>query len=81
MRILLTTLLDNLARLTTHINSNVEGGIKVVYILSAKNLKWEIVCIKIRQRPRLQRVGLWKVLGFQFNYNKASVSVDAESAP
>ena len=29
----------------------------------------------------LQRVGLQKVLGFQFNYSKTSVSVVVESAP
>lgn len=47
------------------------------------NFKWEMVCIKIkiRQWPRLQKVGPWKVLGVQFSYNKASVSVDPESAP
>lgn len=71
------------ARPTTHKNSNIKGGIKVVYIFSAMNFKWEMVCIKIKIRhwPRLQRVGLWKVLGFQFNYNKTSVSVDTESTP
>ena len=34
----------------------------------------------MRRWPRLQRVGLQKVLGFQFNYSKTSVSV-VESAP
>lgn len=35
----------------------------------------------MRRWPRLQRVSLQKVLGFQFNYSETSVSVVAESAP